>query len=111
MGGTHPCLEWGSLSPYLGEPAPGYGGSHSCLEWGGFSPGWSGRQARGSCSPWSPPLCWDHLRPAVTGMLLFWAPHFCQQLDLEDEPQDPNHGDGSPSLWERVRSGWGAAPL
>lgn len=44
-------------------------------------------------------------------MLLFWAPHFCQQLDLEDEPQDPNHGDGSPSLWERVRSGWGAAPL
>lgn len=87
------------------------GGSHPCPERGGFSLGWSDRQARGSCSPWSPPLCWDHLRPAVTGVLLFWAPPFRQRLDLEDEPWDPNHGDGSPSLWERVQSGQVAAPL
>ena len=45
----------------------------------------------------------------MTGVLLFWAPPFRQWLDLEDEPWDPNHGDGSPSLWERVRSGRVAA--
>ena len=47
----------------------------------------------------------------MTGVILFWVPPFRQRLDLEDDPRDPNHGDGSPSLWERVRSGRVAAPL